>query len=327
LWETSRRYSVSVLNYMVTSNHVHLLLWSESPCHVAAAMQYLSGAVAQDYNRRLGREGAFWRGRYRPTLVEDGHHLTRCFFYVELNMVRAGVVRHPSEWYGGAFSEHSGARQRYRIIDRHRLLNCLECADGAAFAHWYGRTLNEECESRYHVRESLWSDAAAVGSRHWIEGIAGRLAAGMGTGSIMPKPAELAEALQYNYLLFLVPFVFYAFGWAFHIILDLKHKYKFVFLGGLIGVTFFVDFLLALLIHNNSEYAKELMGLATKSWAANPAFWMILFLGFIVYILWSILLDSLFREYAKRAILRNLKKIVKHLRDDVKELQKKLMPE
>ena len=160
-----------------------------------------------------------------------------------------------------------------------------------------------------------------------FEGIAGRLAAGMGTGSIMPKPAELAEALQYNYLLFLVPFVFYAFGWAFHIILDLKHKYKFVFLGALIGVTFFVDFLLALLIHNNTEYAKELMGLATKSWAANPAFWMILFLGFIVYILWSVLLDSLFREWAKRAILRNLKKIVKHLRDDIKELQKKLVPE
>ena len=69
------------------------------------------------------------------------------------------------------------------------------------------------------------------------------------------------------------------------------------------------------------------MGLATKSWAANPAFWMILFLGFIVYILWSILLDSLFREWAKRRIILNLKKIVKHLRNDIKDLQKKLIPE
>jgi len=160
-----------------------------------------------------------------------------------------------------------------------------------------------------------------------FEAIAERLAAGMGTGSIMPKPAELAEALRYNYLLFLVPFVFYAFGWAFHIILEMKHKLKFVFLGALITVTFIVDFLIALLIHNNLEYAKELMGLATKSWAANPAFYMILFLGFIVYILWSILLDSLFREWAKRRITLNLKKIVKHLRNDIKDLQKKLLPE
>jgi hypothetical protein len=160
-----------------------------------------------------------------------------------------------------------------------------------------------------------------------FEGIAERLAAGMGTGSIMPKPAELAEALQYNYLLFLVPFVFYAFGWAFHVILEMKHKYKFVFLGALIAVTFTVDFLIALLIHNNLEYAKELMGLATRSWAANPAFYMILFLGFIVYILWSILLDSLFREWAKRRIILNLKKIVKHLRNDIKILQSKLVAE
>ncbi len=160
-----------------------------------------------------------------------------------------------------------------------------------------------------------------------FEAIASRIAAGLGTGSIMPQPAELAEALQYNFLLFLVPFVFYAFGWAFHVILELRHKYKFVFLGGLIAVTFFVDFLLALLIHNNLEYAKELMGLATKSWAADPAFYMILFLGFIVYLLWSILLDSVVREWAKRMVTVNLKKIVKHLRNDVKELQSKLMPE
>jgi hypothetical protein len=160
-----------------------------------------------------------------------------------------------------------------------------------------------------------------------FEVIAERLAAGMGTGSIMPKPAELAEALQYNYLLFLVPFVFYAFGWAFHVILEMKHKHKFVLLGALIAVTFVVDFLIALLIHNNLEYAKELMGLATRSWAANPAFYMILFLGFIVYILWSVLLDSLFREWAKRRIVLNLKKIIKHLRNDIRDLQNRLIPE
>jgi hypothetical protein len=160
-----------------------------------------------------------------------------------------------------------------------------------------------------------------------FEAIAERLAAGMGTGSIMPKPVELAEALQYNYLLFLVPFVFFAFGWAFHVILELKHRLKFIFLGALITVTFVVDFLIAILIHNNLEYAKELMGLDTRSWAADPAFYMILFLGFIVYILWSILLDSLFREWAKRRITLNLKKIVKHLRNDIKDLQKKLVSE
>ncbi len=159
-----------------------------------------------------------------------------------------------------------------------------------------------------------------------LEGIAERIAEGHSAGSIMPQPYELSEALRYNYLLFLVPFVFYAFGWAFHVIIDLRQKTKFIFLGMLIAVTFVVDLLLAMIIHNNTEAAKELMGLNAMKWSQNPTFWIILFMGFLVYIVWSILLDSLLREWKKRQITANLKSIIKHLRKDVKMLEEKIMP-
>lgn len=157
-----------------------------------------------------------------------------------------------------------------------------------------------------------------------FEGIAENIAEGVGVGSIMPGAYELAEALQYNYLLLLVPFVFYAFGWAFHILLELKHKAKFVFLSLLIAVTFAVDFLLALIIHGNTESAKELMGLPTMHWSQSSTFYIILFLGFLVYIIWSILFDSMLREWDKRQVTHNLKKIVRHLEKDIKMLKKKL---
>lgn len=160
-----------------------------------------------------------------------------------------------------------------------------------------------------------------------LEQIAENIAAGVGTGSIMPRPAELSEALQYNFLLLLVPFVFYAFGWAFHVLLELKNKYRYIYLGGLLTITFIVDFLLAMLIHNNNANAMKFMGLSSKSWIADPAFFVILFLGFMVYILWSILLDSMFREWAKRRVTLNLKKIIKHMRNDIKILQSKIVPE
>ncbi len=157
-----------------------------------------------------------------------------------------------------------------------------------------------------------------------FEGIAERIARGEGTGSIMPGAYELAEALQYNYLLFVVPFVFYAFGWAFHIILEMKDKTKFVFLSLLIAVTFTVDFLLAMIISNNTENAKSLMGLPAISWGQSPTFYIILFLGFLVYIIWSILLDSLLREWDKKEITNNLKKIIKHLQGDIKVLKPRI---
>ena len=158
-----------------------------------------------------------------------------------------------------------------------------------------------------------------------FEGIAESIAQGSGTGSIMPQPYELVEAIRYNVLLFLVPFVFYAFGWAFHILLELENKLKFLYLGLLIAVTFTVDFLLAFVIHNNIETAKELMGLATIKWSKDPTFYIILSFGFLVYIVWSILLDALMREWDKRGITVNIKKIIRHLRKDIKILNQKLI--
>ena len=158
-----------------------------------------------------------------------------------------------------------------------------------------------------------------------FQGIAERIAQGEGTGSVMPGARELAEALQYNYLLFVVPFVFYAFGWAFHILLELKHKAKHVFLSMLIAVTFTVDFLLAMIISNNTESAKALMGLPAIPWSQSPSFYIVLFLGFLVYIIWSILFDSLLREWDKRQIPENLKKILNHLQNDLKVLKARLI--
>jgi len=46
--------------------------------------------------RHLYRKGAFWEDRYHATAVEKERHLIRCMIYIDLNMVRAGVVDHPS---------------------------------------------------------------------------------------------------------------------------------------------------------------------------------------------------------------------------------------
>lgn len=157
-----------------------------------------------------------------------------------------------------------------------------------------------------------------------FEAIAESISDGAGVGSIMPGANELAEAIQYNYLLFLVPFVFYSFGWAFHILLELKGNLKYVFLSLLILVTFMVDFLLALIIHNNTESAKELMGLGSTHWSSSSTFYIILFLGFLVYIIWSILFDSMLREWDKKQVTNNLRKIIKHHEKDIKKLEKDL---
>jgi len=174
LWEASRRFpAVRILDYVITANHIHLLAWVPRMGDLSALMGWLQGTYAGDRNRRTGREGALWRGRFHPTLVETGTHLSRCLFYLDMNMVRAGVVAHPRHWRFGGYQELSGTRQRYRVIDQDRLLNCLAMQDQAAFRQWYEATLGELCQRASQPREPHWSRAFAVGGRGWIEQLPG----------------------------------------------------------------------------------------------------------------------------------------------------------
>jgi REP element-mobilizing transposase RayT len=56
----------------------------------------VSPEFVQEFNNRRNRKGAFWQDRYHATAVESRNHLMECIVYIDLNMVRAGVVNHPS---------------------------------------------------------------------------------------------------------------------------------------------------------------------------------------------------------------------------------------
>ena len=55
--------------------------------------------------------------------VEIGVHLIRCLAYIDLNMVRAGVVRHPDQWLYGGYNEIQNKCQCYPFIQKLALLN------------------------------------------------------------------------------------------------------------------------------------------------------------------------------------------------------------
>lgn len=54
--------------------------------------------TGQEFNRGKSRKEDFWEGFYHLTAIESGTHLFKFIVYIDLNMVRAGVVAHPSEW-------------------------------------------------------------------------------------------------------------------------------------------------------------------------------------------------------------------------------------
>ena len=77
-------------------------------------MQLVQGQHAQAYNRRRNRHGAFWEDRYHATMIEEGVHLWRCLAYIDLNMVRTGVVEHPREWEWTGYNERMRGQMSHR---------------------------------------------------------------------------------------------------------------------------------------------------------------------------------------------------------------------
>ena len=173
LREASKKYSISVLDYMVTSNHVHLLVFSPDSDTLSRAMQFIQGTIAKDFNRRKKREGAYWTGRFHPTLIQNGPHFSRCLLYIGLNMVRTGVIKHPSDWRCCGYHELIGNRQRYKIIDTERLLKVLEMSKPLDyFFKWYDKTIESSLKSDIMRRQAIWTECAAVGDKQWIEQLA-----------------------------------------------------------------------------------------------------------------------------------------------------------
>jgi putative transposase len=120
LFEAKKRFDLTILNYIVTSNHIHLLVQDGVQQEVSKSMQLIAGRTAQEFNHRKNRNGAFWEDRYHATAVDCKNYLIQCLTYIDLNMVRAGVVKHPSEWLQSGFNEIQSPPKRYQIIDQEK---------------------------------------------------------------------------------------------------------------------------------------------------------------------------------------------------------------
>jgi putative transposase len=169
LYQARRRYGLCVLNYVVTSNHVHLLVKDMGRGEIARSMQLLSGRVAQQFNRRKSRKGAYWEDRYHATAVQAGGHLAQCMVYIDLNMVRAGVVEHPSGWVHTGYNEIQSLPERYRCINVPAVAALLGFADAESLRDGLREWVDQALAKGSLERQPEWTQSIAVGQREYLD--------------------------------------------------------------------------------------------------------------------------------------------------------------
>ncbi|MBE1427330.1 putative transposase [Desulfomicrobium macestii] len=170
LFENQARYRVPVLNFTVTSNHVHLLVVSPSDKNaIPEMMRDLGSKVAAAYNKKSDRKGSFWERRYHATAVESGEHLVRCSLYIDTNMVRAKVVRHPSEWKHGGYHEIVKPKQRYKTVNLSELSRLAGMPDDPIFPEHYAGWVENVVRRGHLCRDDVWTAELAVGSEKFVD--------------------------------------------------------------------------------------------------------------------------------------------------------------
>lgn len=101
------RYNWLCHAYCLMGNHYHLLV--ETPDgNLSQGMRQLNGTYTQRFNRRHGRVGHVFQGRFKAVLVDRENYLLELCRYVVLNPVRVGVVKSPGKYKWSSYRATAG---------------------------------------------------------------------------------------------------------------------------------------------------------------------------------------------------------------------------
>jgi hypothetical protein len=145
--------------------------------------------------------------------------------------------------------------------------------------------------------------------------------------NILPSQLELAQAISNSYFILIVPFTVFALGWILHMVIDnpkLRKFHRNVYVAVLLLITFVLDFLLASYIHKNIDAVKEYCGYGTSEvWYQSTTFYIIIFMGFLVYIFWSLILNNILQQMEKANHKKYIQNKAVQLNIDIENINRK----
>ncbi|MCB1772804.1 MAG: transposase [Gammaproteobacteria bacterium] len=120
LHEAAEKYEVALHAWVLMSNHVHLLATPVTDDGISRMMQHIGRRYVRHFNRSHQRTGTLWEGRFKSCLIHADRYLLTCQRYIELNPVRAGMVKHPADYPWSSYPAN-GLNKPLRMWTAHRI--------------------------------------------------------------------------------------------------------------------------------------------------------------------------------------------------------------
>ena len=152
------RFDAQILAYCLMGNHYHFVLHTRR-ANLSLLMRHINGVYTQAFNRQHNKVGHLFQGRFKAILVDRDAYLLEVCRYVELNPVRARMVKKPEAWAWSSYRAHVGLEDSPVWLDTNGLHGYLlgrpprSAAERRCAANRYARLV----AAAHDVR--LWEDA------------------------------------------------------------------------------------------------------------------------------------------------------------------------
>ncbi len=150
---------MEIWSYCLMTNHVHLIVRPAKSSNLSRAIGETHRRYTRMINFRKNWRGYLWQGRF-ASFPMDKKYLLKASAYVELNPVKANIVKKPEQYHWSSVHAHLKGSDPLGIVDAGKLLDI--CGD---WKHYLKQAIKESDEE--FVRHS--STGRPLGSEAFIK--------------------------------------------------------------------------------------------------------------------------------------------------------------
>ena len=119
-----REYAVDIWGYCLMPNYIHLIAVSSDEDGLRHAIGEAHRRYTRRVNFRQGWRGHLWQGRFCSCVMQE-NHLVACIRYIEMNPVRANLVKAPEKWLWSSAAVHISG-QNDEFVNSRTLLKIIK---------------------------------------------------------------------------------------------------------------------------------------------------------------------------------------------------------
>jgi putative transposase len=106
-----KEHPFDIYHYCLMSNHTHFLIRIGNAFGFSVFMKKINLAYYYYFKKKYGWTGHLWQGRYNSQSVGKDEYFLQCGKYIELNPVRANIVKDPGDYSYSSYNYYAKGKE------------------------------------------------------------------------------------------------------------------------------------------------------------------------------------------------------------------------